>query len=187
MEMKNSSKVCPVERAGALDLSIRRLFQNPTKILKPYLNPGDKVLDFGCGPGFFTFDIASLVGESGLVIAADLQTGMLEIVEKKITARDMQNRIQVHKCEESSIGLNDTVDFILAFYMIHELPDQEQTFTEFKKILNPNGKILIIEPDFHVTKNDFDNMLLRLKKTGFKIINRPKFFFSRSVVLQPDI
>lgn len=184
--MKDSSKVCSVERAGALDLSVRRLFQNPTRILKPYVNPGDKVLDFGCGPGFFTFDIASLVGESGLVIAADLQTGMLEIVEKKIIARNMQNRIQAHKCEESSICLDDTVDFILAFYMIHELSDQEQTFTEFKKILNQYGKILIIEPDFHVTKNDFDKMLIRLKKKGFKIIDRPKFFFSRSVVMKHD-
>ena len=184
--MNHSNKVCPVERAGALDLSLRRLVQNPTRILKPYLKSRDKVLDFGCGPGFFTFDIAKLVGEAGLVFAADLQTGMLEIVEKKIIARNMQKRIQIHKCEESSIGLNDTVDFILAFYMIHELPNQDQTFLEFKKILNPKGKVLIIEPNFHVTQNDFDKMLLNLKSVGFKIINRPGVFFSRSVILQHD-
>jgi ubiquinone/menaquinone biosynthesis C-methylase UbiE len=182
--MNNSNKVCPVERAGALDLSLRRLVQNPTKILSPYLNKGDKVLDFGCGPGFFTFDIARLVGESGLVFAADLQTGMLEIVEKKIIAGNLQNRIQTHKCGETTIGLTSNVDFILAFYMIHELPDQDRTFKEFKQILNPEGKVLIIEPDFHVTKNDFENMLFRLNKSGFKIIKRPKFFLSRSVLLQ---
>jgi len=186
MKTNNSNKVCPVELAGALDISLRRLIQNPSKILKPYLNPGDKVLDFGCGPGFFTFDIAGLVGESGFVYAADLQNGMLEIVKNKIIARNMQNRIQVHKCEESSINLHITVDFILAFYMIHELPNQDQTFFEFKKILNPNGKILIIEPNFHVSKNNFNDMLVRLKKIGFKIINRPKLFLNRSVLLQHD-
>ena len=41
-------------------------------------------LDVGCGPGFFTLDMARLVGESGQVIAADLQEGMLQIVRDKI-------------------------------------------------------------------------------------------------------
>ena len=119
MNKNSSSKVCPVERAGALETPLRRLVQNPTKILKPYLKAGDKVLDFGCGPGFFTFDIAQLVGETGFVYAADLQAGMLEKVQNKIISHNFQSRIKIHKCDESGIHLNDTVDFILAFYMIH--------------------------------------------------------------------
>jgi ubiquinone/menaquinone biosynthesis C-methylase UbiE len=186
MEGNHSNRVCPVERSGALDSSLRRVFQNPAKILKPYLKPGDKVLDFGCGPGFFTFDIAQLVGKSGLVYAADLQEGMLKKVEAKITFLNMESRIKLHKCEQDAIGLNDTVDFILAFYMIHELINQENTFLEFKTILNPDGRLLIIEPDFHVSRTDFHNMLMRLEKVGFKIIERPKLIFSRSVLLQKN-
>jgi ubiquinone/menaquinone biosynthesis C-methylase UbiE len=185
MQNNSSSKVCPVERAGALDSSLRRLIQNPKRILKKYLKTGDKVLDLGCGPGFFTIDIAQLAGESGLVYAADIQEGMLDRVRKKISSYNLKN-IQVHKCEESAINLNDRVDFILAFYMIHEIPDQDKTFSELKKILNPNGKILIIEPNFHVTKQDFQNMIIRLDKAGFKIIEKPKLFFSRSVLIQID-
>ena len=181
----NSSNVCPVERAGALDSSLRRWIQNPKRILKKYLKSGDKVLDLGCGPGFFTIDIAQLVGQSGLVYAADVQEGMLDKVRKKIATQSLEN-IHVHKCEESTINLNDTVDFILAFYMIHEIPDQNRTFSEIKKLLNPNGKVLIIEPNFHVTKHDFQNMIGRLEKVGFKIIDKPKIFFSRSVLLQND-
>ena len=186
MDKTPSKKVCPVERSGALENPLRRLIQNPAKILKPYLKSGDIVLDFGCGPGFFTFDIAQLVGETGFVYAADLQAGMLERVRNKITSRNMQSRIKVHKCDESGIHLNDTVDFILAFYMIHELDDQDITFKEFKRILNPNGKILIIEPDFHVTKADFEEMILRLERANFKIVRRPKVFFSRSVLIEND-
>jgi ubiquinone/menaquinone biosynthesis C-methylase UbiE len=36
------------------------------------------VLDIGCGPGFFTIDMARMVGDSGRVIAADLQAAMLQ-------------------------------------------------------------------------------------------------------------
>lgn len=184
MEKSHSSKVCPIELAGALDSSLRKLFQNPLKILKPYIKPGDKVLDFGCGPGFFTKDIAQLVGDSGFVYAADLQEGMLEIVKSKIESLKLSGRVQVHKCDESAINLNASIDFILAFYMIHELPNQDQTFSEFIKILNPTGRLLIIEPNFHVTKKDFQNMILRLEMAGFKIVERSKTLANRSVLLQ---
>jgi ubiquinone/menaquinone biosynthesis C-methylase UbiE len=184
MEKSSNIYVCPVEIAGALDNSLRRLVQNPKKILKRFLQPGDRVLDLGCGPGFFTIDIAQLIGESGYVYAADIQDRMLDKVRKKITFMKMGDRIQVHKCMESAINLNDTVDFILAFYIIHELHNQENTFLEFKKILNPLGKVLIVEPNYHVTKHGFQDMILSLEDVGFKIIEKPKFLFSRSVLLQ---
>ena len=186
MGKAHSHKVCPVELAGSLDSSLRRKFQNPAKILKPFIKPGDKVLDFGCGPGFFTFDIAQLVGDSGLVYAADLQEGMLEIVKSKIEELNLSGRIKVHKCDESAINLNDSVDFVLAFYMIHELANQDDTFSELNGILKPHGRLLIIEPNFHVTKRDFQNMIIRLEKAGFKTIKKSKSFFNRSVLVQKD-
>ena len=67
----------------------------------------------------------------------------------------------------------------LHFYMIHEVPDQDRyILKELKKMLNPKGKILIIEPIFHVTKHNFHNMIIRLEKVGFKTIERPRLFFS---------
>jgi ubiquinone/menaquinone biosynthesis C-methylase UbiE len=187
MEKTDTNKVCPAEKSWVLDNSIRKVFQNPKKILRPYINPGDKVLDFGCGPGFFTIPIAQLLEDSGTVYAADIQDGMLEKVKNKISATGLQNKIKLHKCEESSINLNDTVDFILAFYMIHEVVNQELIFLEFMQMLNPQGKLLIIEPDFHVPKTDFNNMLTKLENTGFKITERPKVLFSRAVLLQKTI
>ena len=49
-----------------------------------YLQKGMTALDLGCGPGFFTMEMARLVGKTGKVIAADLQEGMLDIVRGKI-------------------------------------------------------------------------------------------------------
>ncbi|MDP2215825.1 MAG: class I SAM-dependent methyltransferase [Methanolobus sp.] len=67
----------PVERSGLLDSSIRRWLQNPQKILRPYVKEGMVVLEVGCGPGFFTLDIARMV-------AVDLQEGMLQKVRDKV-------------------------------------------------------------------------------------------------------
>ena len=179
----NSTRICPVERAGGLDNSLRKLFQNPQKILSPYINESMTVLDLGCGPGFFSIEIAKMLNNSGKVIAVDLQEGMLEKVKNKIIGTEIEKRIEIHKCEEKKIGVTEMVDFILAFYMIHEVPDQDNLFKELKSILKPGGKIYIIEPKFHVSKKSFDCMISKLDTVGFDLIDRPKVFFSRAVLL----
>ena len=45
------------------------------------------------------------------------------------------------------------------------------------------GKIYIIEPKFHVTKKSFEEMINRLNKFGFEIIDTPQVFFSRTALL----
>jgi ubiquinone/menaquinone biosynthesis C-methylase UbiE len=183
MENEKNHKVCPVENAGGLDNSIRRFLQNPQKILKPFINKGMTVLDVGCGPGFFSIEIAKLLSGSGKVIAADLQQGMLDKVNKKIRGTELEPLIELHKCEDTKIGVTENADFVLAFYMIHEVPDQEKLFEELKSILKPGGKVFIVEPKFHVTKKAFEVMLSNLKNMGFEVMEKPKVFFSRTVVL----
>jgi ubiquinone/menaquinone biosynthesis C-methylase UbiE len=175
--------VCPVENAGVLDHSLRRLIQNPSKILKPYIKSGMTVLDLGCGPGFFTIEMAKLLNGNGTVIAADLQEGMLEKVRHKISGTALEQRVKLHLCKKESIGMTDKVEFILAFYMVHEVPDAEHLMREMKSILNPGGRILIIEPKFHVTKEKFDRLLDMIRSNGFTVNKGPKVFFSRSAIL----
>jgi len=181
--MEDKNRVCPVERAGALDVFIRKLVQSPSKMLKPYVKSGMTVLDVGCGPGFFTIEIAKMCDRTVNVIAADLQEGMLEKVRKKIVGTQLEEKIKLYKCEEDRIGLTDKVDFVLAFYMVHEVPDQDAFFSELKSLLNSDGKILIVEPKFHVSKNSFKEMIAKLESMGFEVEEKPKIFFSRSVVV----
>ena len=183
MNNEKTKRICPVENAGGLDNSIRRFLQNPRKILKPFISKGMTVLDLGCGPGFFSIEIAKLITDSGKVIAADLQEGMLEKVKNKIKGTELEQRVELHKCEADKVGIHEKVDFVLAFYMIHEVPNQDMLFEEVKSILKPEGKIYIIEPKFHVSKKSFEEMINRLKNIGFEIIDQPKIFFSRTVLL----
>ena len=181
---EGKNRVCPVEKAGTLDNKIRRWIQNPQKILRPYIKVGMTVLDFGCGPGFFSVDMAQMVGNSGRVIAADLQEGMLHKLRDKIKGTELENRITLHKCEENNIGISENIDFVLAFYIVHEVINKDKLFTEIETILKPYGQLLIVEPPFHVSKTAFEETIRKANAAGFTEVERPKVLFNKTVVLK---
>jgi ubiquinone/menaquinone biosynthesis C-methylase UbiE len=183
MNEEKKHRVCPVEKAGILDFGLRWLLQNPGKILRPHIEEGLTVLDLGCGPGFFTLEMARLVGNSGKVIAADLQEGMLDKLKAKIQNTALANRIRFHRCLPDRIGLSEKIDFILVFYMLHEVPDQGSFLREIRSLLNAGGKVLLAEPAWHVSRGEFRNALARMEQAGFLVRERPKIRFSRAVVL----
>jgi len=183
MSKVDALRVCPVERAGGLDNWVRRWLQNPRKFLAPYVSKGMTVLDMGCGPGFFSLEMASMVGVSGEVIAVDLQEGMLNKVRRKIAGTRLEKRVALHQCQSDSIGVTNLVDFVLAFYMVHEVPNSDALFRELRSILKPNGKMLIVEPKFHVSPKAFEVMVNQLESMGLEVLERPRVFFSRSVVV----
>ena len=183
MNTNQQTHICRVERAGALDNALRRWIQNPRKILQPFIKEGMTILDVGCGPGFFSVEIAKLLNGSGKVIAADVQDGMLEIIRKKISDTALEQTVELHKSDFERIGVVEKVDFILAFYMIHEVRNQEMFFEELISILKPNGLILIVEPKFHVSKTKFRTMIDKLETSGFTIVDSPQVRFSRTIAL----
>jgi ubiquinone/menaquinone biosynthesis C-methylase UbiE len=175
--------VCPSSFSYSLDNFIRRLVHKPEIILKPFIKEGMVVLDMGCGPGYFTKDIAGLVGDGGKVIAADLQQGMLDKMIKRVRDSGLEKRVEAHQCQPDSTGIRKKVDFILAFWMVHEVPDQQRFFKEMGSLLNPGGRIMVAEPKIHVTRKSFSEMVNVLESTGFKIIGRPEIVLSRSLLL----
>jgi ubiquinone/menaquinone biosynthesis C-methylase UbiE len=182
--VKDKNRVCPVGCAAGLDNIFRRWVQNPGKILNGFLHEGMAVLDIGCGPGFFTIEMANMVGKTGRVFACDLQDGMLEKVKAKIQGTELADRITLHKTGKNEIGIGEQVDFILIFYMLHEVPDKDGFFKELKSLLKKDGKILIVEPNFHVSKDEFGKSMTNAEKAGLKSMGGPKIIMSRSAVLK---
>jgi len=68
-----SHTVCPWWLGYVLASPLRRLFLDPVKLLSPYVQAGMTVLEPGPGMGFFTLELARLVGPAGRVVAVDIQ------------------------------------------------------------------------------------------------------------------
>ena len=184
MNTENMHRVCPVERAKGLDNFIRKYLQNPKKLLGSYIQPGMTFVDLGCGPGFFTVEVAKMLNDNGKVIAVDLQDGMLDIVRKKIAGTSLEYRVVLNKCSENSININEPVDFILAFYMIHEVPDKERLFREMSAVLKSGGLIYVIEPKYFVSKREFSKMVKIAKDHGFEPAGQPRVHFGITMLLK---
>ena len=177
--------VCSHTHSFFLDNIFRRLLQNPEKIVGEYLKEGDLAIDLGCGPGYFSIDMAKMVGGSGKVFAVDLQKEMLEKARKKAKVLSLEVRMVFHNCPQDRIGLSEDIkaDFILAFYMVHETPDPEKFLSEVKTLLKKQGKFLLVEPAFHVSKKQFQEIARTAEKIGFKPLGSPAKKGGRSLLL----
>ncbi len=183
-DIDSRKHVCPLENAGNLDTLSRRWKQHPKRLFGAYISKGMRILDIGCGPGFFTLDLARMTGENGYVIASDLQKGMLDIVEHKVQKSDVASRVILHQSGKNKIGYDKPVDFILAFYVIHEIPDEAGFFQEADSILTPGGRIYVAEPISKVTVEEFKKLINTALKTGFILEKRPRIRFTRSAIFR---
>ena len=179
-----SDHLCPWWFAYMFDNPLRRFFHRPEKIFGSYVAKGMTVLDVGCGMGFFSIGLAKLVGDKGCVIAADVQPKMLSALEKRAEKAEVSDRIRIHRCEPDKLGVETTVDFILAFWMVHEVPDTNIFFRQIRSCLKSNGRILIAEPKFHVSSKRFQEILDSAQESGLNRSGTPSIRFSRSAVLQ---
>ena len=165
---------------------LRRLAQNPQKMLAPYIEPGSIALDVGCAMGFFSLDMARMVGAEGKVVCVDLQQKMIDSLVRRATKAGVIDRIDPRVCDRSGLGLEDlggTVDFALAFALVHEVQDVEAFFEQIHAALRPGGTCLVAEPKGHVSKNDFEETLAAAKKTGLEIGERPAMGRSHAALL----
>jgi len=179
------NRVCPVRLASSLDGRVRRWIHNPQRILAPYVKEGMTALDIGCGPGLFSMAMANMVGKTGRVISADLQEEMLQKLGEKIRQTELEGRIELVKCDADKINIRTDVDFILAFFMVHEVSDKYSLFKQLKNILKEEGQFLLVEPKlFHVSRREFELTTRLAERTGFKIYPGPPIRFGWSAILR---
>ena len=175
--------VCPWWGGYFIDNPLRRLIHKPELFLAPFLSPGMTVLDFGCGMGFTSIAAAKLLGEQGTVISADLQPQMLRTVEKRARRAGVAERIRTHVCQTDSLALEGTVDFALAFWSAHEVPDLGKLLGEVHACLVPGAKFLVVEPRGHVTPKDMADMTEKAERVGFEALEAaPSVRWSHTIV-----
>lgn len=179
--------VCPVWVGWLLLSPIRKLTQNPAKILGPYIKDGMTVVDVGCAMGFFSIPMAKMVGKEGRVLCVDVQEKMLRSLRSRAQKAKVSKRIETILCENRGLGLDDyreKIDFAFAFAVVHETPEPSRLFSELYDSLKPDSCLLLSEPKGHVTVEGFEKTVLLAIEAGFAEVSRPSIHHSVSALLQ---
>ena len=172
---------CPWWLGYTLILPWRRLFHDPSKILSPYVHAGMTAVEPGPGMGYFTLDLARMVGPSGKVVAVDFQPKMLAALRRQVAGAGLAERVETLLCTKGSMNLadlNGKADFVLAFAVVHELPSARSFFTEMFAVLRHGGLLLLAEPRGHVNAAAFQAELDAGREAGFTV--NPGMDISRS-------
>jgi ubiquinone/menaquinone biosynthesis C-methylase UbiE len=178
--------VCPWWLGFFLLNPLRKIKQDPEKILRPYIRQGMTLLDVGSGMGYFSIPMAGLTGPSGRVVCLDVQEKMLRFLRRRVEKAGFSDIISARLCPPGSLGIDDLagrVDFALLFAVAHEVPDRGRLFEELWASLKPGGSLLFAEPKGHETQAGFDRSTGIAKNCGFTVIETLSIWRSYAVLL----
>ena len=179
--------ICPPWMGRLLLNPLRKLFENPTKILGPFIKDGMVVLEPGCAMGYFTLPLARMVGPEGKVIAVDIQTEMLAALERRARKKGLVDRIDIREADAEGLGISDlaeSVDFCPVIHVAHEVPDQTRFFSDIANTLKTGARVLVIEPRGHVSAEDFEHSLSAAAAAGLRRIESADVQGDRSAMLE---
>ncbi|MCP4727255.1 MAG: class I SAM-dependent methyltransferase [bacterium] len=179
--------VCPWWVGYLLISPVRRLLENPHKILSPYIKEGMQVMDVGSAMGFFTLDMAKLAGDTGKVYAVDMQEKMLNTLGKRAKKAGLSDRIELRTCSKDSLGLENlkgSIDFAIVFNVVHEVSDKSGFFRQIHDSLKDVASLFLIEPKGHVSGEEFAESLKIAEDAGYVIGDDPGLKNRRAVMLK---
>jgi ubiquinone/menaquinone biosynthesis C-methylase UbiE len=184
MLFKSDNHVCPAAHAGTLDTRLRRLVHKPEVILHDHVREGSVVMDIGCGPGYFSIPMAKMIGDKGKVIAVDLQKEMLHKLKMKAEKMNLNDRFVFHNCTVDDIGISEKVDFVLTFWMVHEVQNIDIFFQQLIRTMKPGSVYMLVEPKLHVPLERYKEIVNAAAKAGLRPSANLKVRLSRGVVFK---
>lgn len=144
------------------------------------LRAGQTVVDLGAGSGYFTFRIAPKVGNTGKVLAVDVQDEMLKTIRERAAAQKLTNVVVVKGDEKDPHLPANSVDIVLMVDVYHELAYPFEVMTKVRQALKPDGKLVCVEyrkedPKVdikEVHKMSVDQLEKEMKVVGFVPVQR---------------
>jgi SAM-dependent methyltransferase len=137
--------------------------------------------------GFFTLELARLVGSSGLVVAVDVQPRMLAGLKRRAAKAGLLDQLDLRLAEPDSMGVEDLeglVDFTLVYAVVHELPAAAPFFREVALASKPGARLLFMEPKGHVSASHFETELNAARDAGFSSIGSPSVGRDNAALLE---
>ena len=170
-------RVCPWWMGYFLACPLRRFLQDPPKLIRPFVEPGMRVLEIGPGMGFFTLPLARAVGPAGKVFAVDVQKRMLDRLAGRALRAGLADRIECRLCPADSLAIDDlkgSLDFAFAMAVMHELPDRGCALREIHAALRAGAVFLIADPVSRFTQRELEETIRTAEAMGFVAENLPR-------------
>jgi demethylmenaquinone methyltransferase/2-methoxy-6-polyprenyl-1,4-benzoquinol methylase len=158
--------------AAIMESRFRYRFFGPTKILEgAEISSGQRVLEIGCGTGFFTLTAAKMVGDQGSLLSMDTLQISVDTVAEKVKKANLNN-VRVVKGDALKTQLEDgSFDQVIIFGVIPApmLP-MDKLMAEMHRILKPGGKMAIWPPSW-VHKSIIQTGLFKLSNKRNNVTN----------------
>lgn len=160
-------KVFPAAKARSLLHPARRIVQSPRRLSRALdVAPDARVLELGCGPGYFSPALAATI-PFGVLVLADLQAEMLEHARPRVSTAAHAPPVQL---DATLLPFDrETFDAVLVVLMLGEVPDRERCLSECRRVLRPGGVALFAE-----TRRDSDfigraELRSMVERQGFRL------------------
>jgi len=162
---------CPNSLSWLVDNPIRRRYLGAI-LDRVGIQPSERVLELGPGPGMFTPEAARRAGPQGRLIAVDIQPEMMAQVETRVREAGLTN-VEAHTASAYDLPLeNGSVDRAFLVTVLPEIPDQARALAELRRVLRPGGVLSITEefydPDYPLPTET----IRRLETAGFAVDRR---------------
>ena len=129
-----------------LDRREREEEEHPAEVLDSLdLRPGEVVADLGAGSGYFTFRMAPKVGETGRVLAVEIQEAMLTALRARAATKKATNVEVVQGSEVDPHLPAGGVNLVLIVDVYHELAYPFEVMTKVRESLKPKGRVVFVE------------------------------------------
>ncbi len=167
--------------AGWLTRDTRDAEEHPAKLLKALeLREGQMACDFGCGNGFYTMQLAKLVGPRGTVHAVDIQQEMLDLLADRAGPRGLENIKPVLATSDDPGLPAATFDLVLMVDVYHELSDPPPVLAAIRRSLKPAGRVAVVEfreedpsvPILPLHKMSQAQVMREIPANGFKFVGQ---------------
>jgi arsenite methyltransferase len=107
---------------------------------------GHRVLDVGCGPGFYCLELLQEIGPDGSIVGIDASSQMLNLARRRCAGYD---NIELRQGEATGLGIDEqSFDRALCVQVLEYVPDVRAALAELHRALRPGGRIVLWDTDW---------------------------------------
>lgn len=172
---------------GLIDNPFRRRIQPPDRVpIRHGVRPGMRVLEVGPGSGTYTLATARRVGETGRVVAVDIEPKVIERVTRRARAEGIGN-VDARLADVYALPFDDgSFDAAYMITVIGEIPQPERAMRELHRVLSPAGTLafseLLLDPDYPLART----LIRQAASVGFRLKARAGGFFAYTLLFEKD-